>query len=130
MLILSFRRWNGHSSFCNCSKTKWVWCTVIKYFKRNLHNPPLTQQSAILGFLEPTDKVFLILNTKSSFITFQICLCLKKFKRFFLLKPSWNPSWKYIGWKQWKRWKEKKTIYRKIKTNFLKTLRRYEVSRL
>ena len=37
-------------------------CTVIQYFKGNLHIPPLSPQSAIFGFLEADDKVFLILN--------------------------------------------------------------------
>ena len=37
-------------------------CTVTKYFKRNLHIPPLSPQSTIFGLLEADDKVFLILN--------------------------------------------------------------------
>ena len=48
--------------FVHCSKTKRLWCTVIEYFKINLHIPPLSPQSAIFGFLEADDKVFLILN--------------------------------------------------------------------
>ena len=42
--------------------TKRLWCTVIEYFKINLHIPPLSPQSAIFGFLEADDKVFLLLN--------------------------------------------------------------------
>ena len=48
--------------FVHCSKTKRLWCTIIDYFKTNLHIPPLSPQSAIFGFLEADDKVFLILN--------------------------------------------------------------------
>ena len=45
--------------FVHCSKTIQLWCTVIEYFNRNIHIIP---QSAIFGFLEADDKVFLILN--------------------------------------------------------------------
>ena len=45
--------------FVHCSKTKQLWCTVIEYFNRNIHIIP---HSAIFGFLEADDKVFLILN--------------------------------------------------------------------
>ena len=48
--------------FVHCSKTKGLWCTVIEFFKINLHIPPLPPQIAIFGFLEADDKVFLILN--------------------------------------------------------------------
>ena len=48
--------------FLFTSKTKRLWCTVIEYFKRNLHIPLLSPQSAIFGFLEADDKVFLIIN--------------------------------------------------------------------
>ena len=48
--------------FAHCCKTKRLWCTVTEYFKRNLHIPPLSPQSAIFGFLKADDKVFLILN--------------------------------------------------------------------
>ena len=48
--------------FVNCSKTKRLWCTVTEYFKINLHIPLLSAQSAIFGFLEADDRVFLILN--------------------------------------------------------------------
>ena len=44
------------------SKNKRIWHTVIDYFKINLHIPPLSPQSAIFGFLEVDDKIFLILN--------------------------------------------------------------------
>ena len=45
--------------FVHCSKTIQLWCTVIEYFNRKIHIIP---QSAIFGFLEADDKVFLILN--------------------------------------------------------------------
>ena len=48
--------------FAHCCKTKRLWCTVTEYFKRNLHIPPLSPQSAIFGFLKADEKVFLILN--------------------------------------------------------------------
>ena len=73
--LFLFRKHNASLfSFCNledetvihlfvrCSKTKRLWCTVIEYFKINLHIPPLSPQSAIFGFLEADDKVFLILK--------------------------------------------------------------------
>ena len=73
--LFSFRKHNASLfSFCNledetvihlfvsCSKTKRLWCTVIEYFRINLHIPPLSPPSAIFGFLEADDKVFLILN--------------------------------------------------------------------
>ena len=48
--------------FVHCSKTKRLQCTIIEYFKRNLHIPLLSPPSAIFGFLEADHKVFLILN--------------------------------------------------------------------
>ena len=48
--------------FVYCSKTKRLWCTIIEYFKVNFHILPLAPQSAIFGFLEADDKVFLVLN--------------------------------------------------------------------
>ena len=70
-----FRKYNTSlCSFCNledekvihlfvhCSKTKRLQCTGTEYFKRSLHIPLLSPQSAIFGFLGAEDKVFLILN--------------------------------------------------------------------
>ena len=48
--------------FVYCSKTKRLWCTIIEFFKVNLHILPLSPQSAIFCFLEADDKVFLVLN--------------------------------------------------------------------
>ena len=48
--------------YVHCSNTKWLWCTVIEYFERNLHIPLLSPQSAIFGFFEANDEEFLILN--------------------------------------------------------------------
>ena len=72
--------------FAHCSKTKRLWCTVIQYFKINLHIPPLSLQIAIFGFVEADDKVFLILNhllllSNSMFMSQEV-------PKFFLLKPS------------------------------------------
>ena len=49
----------GHL-FVHCSKTKRLWCRVAEYFKEIFIL--LLPQSAIFGFLEADDKVFLIVN--------------------------------------------------------------------
>ena len=46
--------------FVHCSKTKRLWCTVINYYKINLHIPTLSPHSDIFSFLKADDKVFLI----------------------------------------------------------------------
>lgn len=62
--------------FFHCSKTKRLWFTVIKFFKKNLLIPLLLQQSAIFGFLEADDKVFLIFNMIKYFSIFEIIFLL------------------------------------------------------
>ena len=69
--IFLFRKHNTSlCSFCNledervihvfvhCSKTTRLWCTVIEYFKINLHIPLLSPKSAIFRFLKADDKIF------------------------------------------------------------------------
>ena len=62
--------------FFHCSKTKRLWFTVIKFFKKNLLIPLLLQQSAIFGFVEADDKVFLIFNMIKYFRIFEIIFLL------------------------------------------------------
>ena len=62
--------------FFHCSKTKRLWFTVIKIFKRNLRIPLLLQQSVIFGFLEADNKVFLIFNMIKYFSIFEIIFLL------------------------------------------------------
>ena len=70
--------------FVHCSKTKRLCCTIIKYFKTDLHIPSLSWQSAFFGFLEANNKVFLILNHVLLLFRY---VCFKKFKSSFFWSP-------------------------------------------
>ena len=100
--------------FVHCSKTIQLWCTVIEYFNRNIHIIP---QSAIFGFLEADDKVFLILNhlwlllkyyiyvsSSSKILSFEAFL--KSIMKVKKLKSKW--------------WKEKKLFTENNSAKFVK----------
>ena len=97
--LILFRKHNTSlCSFCNledetvfqiffhCSKTKRLWCTVIEYFKRNLHIPLLSPQVAIFGFFEDDDEAFLILN--HLLVLFKYYVYISRSSRVLFLKPS------------------------------------------
>ena len=48
--------------FANCSKSKTLWNSLKEFFKDTINLPSLTPQSAIFGFLETNQELFLILN--------------------------------------------------------------------
>ena len=48
--------------FANCSKSKALWDCLKEFFKDTINLPSLTPQSAIFGFLETNQELFLILN--------------------------------------------------------------------
>ena len=100
--LFLFRKHNTSlCSFCNLEDetvihlfcwlfSKRLWCTVIEYFKINLHIPLLSPQRAIFGFLEADDKVFLILN--HLLLLFKFYVYVSRSSKVISLKPSWNPS--------------------------------------
>ena len=117
--------------FVHCSKTKRLWCTVIEYFKINLHIHPLSPLKAIYGFLVADDKVFLILN--HLLLLFKYYIYVSRSSK--AQKPSWNPSWKFVSSKRWKvkAMKGKGNHLKKNGTQFCKiceTLRKFAVSSL
>ena len=48
--------------FANCSKSKTLWNSLKEFFKDTINLPSLTPQSAIFGFLQTDQELFLILN--------------------------------------------------------------------
>ena len=46
----------------NCSKSKTLWNSLKEFFKDTITLPSLTPQSAIFGFLQTNQELFLILN--------------------------------------------------------------------
>ena len=48
--------------FANCSKSKTLWNSLKEFFKDTINLPSLTPQSAIFGFLQTDQELFLIVN--------------------------------------------------------------------
>ena len=48
--------------FANCSKSKTLWNSLKEFFKDTINLPSLTPQSAIFGFLQTNQELFLIIN--------------------------------------------------------------------
>ena len=48
--------------FANCSKIKTLWNSLKEFFKDTFNLPSLTPQSAIFGFLQTDQELFIILN--------------------------------------------------------------------
>ena len=48
--------------FANCSKSKTLWNSLKEFFKDTINLPSLTPQSAIFGFLQTDQELFLIIN--------------------------------------------------------------------
>ena len=103
--------------FVHCSKTIQLWCTVIEYFNRNIHIIP---QSAIFGFLEADDKVFLILNHLWLLLKYYICLKQLKNSFFWSHLEIHHESKKAGKNLKSKWWKEKKLFTENNSAKFVK----------
>ena len=63
--LCSFCSWEDETIFhlfANCSKSKTLWNSLKEFFKDIINLPSLTTQSAIFGFLQTDQELFLILN--------------------------------------------------------------------